>query len=442
MTLLLLIGGVITITVMLFTDPFGPGSFLAKLHAEIASYFGKRSNSFNTRVDTWNIVLATLSGPDTNVGWIFGIGDFQSRMYLAALHVPIMDGLTIYPAHNAFVQCLCDGGLLRLGIYLIVLGRFFYVAVKRLNAHSKIAVTMILCMATLLIHGGMESTLFLSMDTKGSSILLLFILPLEVESFHAHHPKLADYLAACKADTKKIKYGYEISPSRFAKTAFLYLTPVLVLGVGAGALLSSLGYFGAGADWSFYGLLAAVWLLAPLGYLGIGSAERRKAATFFFTLLILALLGAGIGLMWMNVWATRIAFIAAIVLCPLPFVFRAKTASIYLLTALQTAYLPHFIIGGFLAAAVLLALLVPSDQMSLQIPISLGLGILFVYPCLVALPKGLKLGYPAFEKLRHLDNRILTKSLIREDKIAKKQRRHLDPHFEPHDKRVYLTHPW
>ncbi len=440
-TLLFLIGVVITLSVLIFADPFGPNSFFGKIHAEIASYFGKRSNTFDTRVRTWRIVVDTVSA--SPIALVCGIGDFQSRMYLAALHVPIMERLTIYPAHNALMQSLIDGGLIRLFVYIVVVGRFFYVAAKRVNGHSKIAMVMILCFVTTLLHGFMESTLFLAMDTKGSSLLLLCFLPLEVESFHASHPKLATYLEACKGDAKKVRRVYEVSPTGFAKIAFFYLTPLMVLGAGVGALASSMGYLGMTADWSYYGIFLASWLIAPLGYLGIGTKAKRKGSAFWYTVLILTLMGAGIGLMWWNVWAPRIAFIAIVVLGPLPFVFRAKTASIFLPKALKTAYLPHLLIGASLCGLTLLGLLVPAQQWSLQIIVSSTLAILFLYPCFVAIPRNLKLGYPLYDKLHHLDCRILALSLIREEKLAKKQFRRLDPTYTPpHEKRIYLTHPW
>ena len=441
MTLLLLIGGVIAIVVLLFTDPFGPGSFLAKLHAEIGSYFGVKGKTFSTRVATWNIILDTLSS--TNMGWAFGIGDFQSRMYLAARHVPIMDGLTIYSAHSAVMQTLVDGGLLSLAVHLIVLGRFFYVVIKRMSAHSRIAFTSLLCFLILLLHGTMEAPQFLSMDAKGTSILLLTVLPLEVEAFHAKHPKLKGYLEACKVNAKKTSFSYEYSPLRFAKVSLLFLTLFLVLGVGVGAVASNLGYFGQGWDWSVYGLFIGIWFFAPLGYLGIGTLVKRKAACFWLTVFLFAYVGLGIGFSWQSAMVGRIAFVASIVTCLIPFVFRAKTALNYLPSTLKTAYLPHFFIGGALLGGTLLALLIPAQLGSLQIVVSLSLSILFLYPCLIALPKKLRLGYPLFDKLMHLDLRILAKSLLREEKIERKQAHHFNPRYQPpREKRIYVTRPW
>ncbi len=440
-TLLLLIGGVIAITILIFTDPFGPGSFLAKIHEEIASYFGKRSRTFVTRVDTWNIVIQTLT--DSKLGWPFGIGDFQSRIYLAVRHVPTGDGLVIYAAHSSALQSLVDGGLVGLAIHLIALGYILFIAIKRLSAHSKIGMVMLLCFVTMLLHGTMESSNFLSMDIKGFGILVQFVLPLEVETFHASHSKLGDYLETCKGDAKKVRYRYETSPVRFCKLAFLFLTPAMILGIAVGAFLQSKGYPGMDFDWSCYLLLAVVWMLAPLGYLGIGTMAKRKAATFWFTVLVLALLGGGIGLGWLSVWVSRIAFIAALLLCPLPFVIHAKTASISISDAFLEAYLPHFLIGFSLVGLSLLCLLIPAGEASLQVVFSLSFAVVLAYSCLISFPRKLKLGYPLVEKLHHVDARILAKSLLREERLAVKQLRRLNPGYvPPREKRIYLTHPW
>ena len=435
--LLLMIGAAITLAILLFTDPFGPGSTLAKLHAEITSYFGVRSKTFSTRVATWNIILQTLDSP---FAWEFGIGDFQSRLYLGALHVPTVDGPSLYPAHNSFMQCLIDGGLIRLGVYLVVLGRFIYLAIKRLGSHSRTAMALLLCFIALMFHGFMESTVFLSMDTKGFTSMIMLFLPLEIEAFKAAHPEVDEYLLACKTDVRKIRYGYEYSPLRYAKIAFFFLTPAFLLGTGVGAIASRLGYFGIPADWSYYALFAMAWLLGPLAFLGLGASRSRGTGAGFFAALIIVIVGAGVGLMWLNVWATRIAFFALLLLCPLPFIINAKTASISLSKALKTAYLPHILIGGFLFGGTMFALLIPTEMASIQILVSLSLGLLFLYFFLISLPASLKLSFPFADKLAHVDARIVAKSVIREERLGKRKVRRPNTNFVPSfvEKTIYI----
>ncbi len=433
--LLLLIGSTIAVIVLVFADPFGPDSFFGKLHSEAASYFGTRHSTFDTRVATWNIILDTISNP---LAMICGIGDFQSRIYLSLLHVPSFKGIILYPAHSAFLQCLIDGGLIHLFVYLVVLGRFFYVAIKRINAHSRIVYPIFFAAVALLFHGTMETTTGMEMTTKGFAILTLIYLPLEIESFHARHPALQKYLNDCKSDVKKRKYAYEISPIRRAKMALYFLTPLFVIGVGVGAVTFHMGYLGIPGDWSYYLLWFVAILFAPLSYFAIGHANKTKAATFFFTLALLAILGGGIGLLWINAWFTRIACAILFLVCQLPILLKAKTCFTQFEDYFNQAYFPHLLVGGSLTALSLLALLIPEAEYSLFVPIIMVPTVLILCPALLAMPKKMKLAYPFAEKFHHFGARVLAKSVIRQEKLAAKEARRLNPHpVEVPPKRIY-----
>lgn len=431
-TFLLLVAFTIAATVMIFTDAFGPGSFFTKIHDQITSYTGPRNSAFETRVDTWNMVFGSLTHP---LYWLFGAGEWQSRLYLSLIHVGLANGVQTYPAHNTLMQCLIDGGLLKVVLYLILSIRFFYVCILRISDKSKIALPILFVFIALLLHGIMESDVFLNMDTKGFAQLLFLFLPLEIEYFQAKHPAIKQYLEDYRVDAYQEKAVYRLSPVTMGKVAFLFLTPLSVLGIGVGGVLSIRGMFGMQADWSYYGLFLVAFLLGPLAFYATGYAKKRKAAVSWLIVPFVFSLIAGIGFMWFNIIYTRVAFFVLIGVCLLPVILHLGKAISKLGCLVVRAYLPHLALGGVSAGLFFALLAIPETAFSHHIVAVSGIGFLFLYGMLA---NAFKLTFPVNELFHRFDCHLTALSLVREDRLGKKQFKRFYPDYQPpHPKRVY-----
>ena len=431
-TFLLLLAFIITATVMIFTDAFGPGSFFAKIHSEIASYTGPRRSAFETRMATWNLIFNSLTNP---LSWIFGAGEFQSRLYLSLLHTGLADGIELYPAHNTLMQCVIDGGILKLALYMIISIRFFYVTIRRLSEKSSIAMPILLVFISLLFHGFMESDVFLNMDTKGFAQLLFLFLPLEIEYFQAKHPAIKQYLEDYRADAYPEKAVYRLSPATMGKIAFLFLTPLCVLGIGVGGVLSIRGMFGMQADWSYYGLFLVAFLLGPVAFYATGYAKKRKAAVSWLIVPFIFALIAGIGFMWFSIIYTRVAFFVLIGVCLLPVILHPGKVISKLGCLVVRAYLPHLALGGVSAGLFFALLAIPETAFSHHIIAVSGIGFLFLYGMLA---NAFKLTFPVSDFFHRFDCHLTARSLVRQDRLDKKQFKRFYPDYQPpHPKRVY-----
>ncbi len=438
-TLLLFIIGVIALTVMIFADAFGPGSVFAKIHRQIDLYFSGRSTTFVTRVDTWNVIIKAFTNP---ISWIFGAGDFQSRIYLSVFHGATGEVLDVYPAHNGWMQMIIDGGFLRLGVYAIVLIRVLYVAIARTGRRSKIAWPILFGIIAMSLHGFMESTSFLCMDTKGFSLLLFLVLPIEIEHFQAKHPAVVGYVASFKTNCPKTRFGYEYTPMRMAKISLYFLALLFVLTVGVGAIFFHMGYGRVEDDWSFYVLFGLVLMCAPFGYYALGFARKKKRAVRWFTLGLILLLGSAAAAMWFNPLITRIGCAVVFLYALFPVWFHPKDVFHGLDDLLRQAFLPYLLIVNIICIADFMGFLIPEAEFSPHIIIAMTAGTLFLYFTLIALPKKAKLAYPFAEKWSHFDARVVSISLKREDKRDRKQVKHLDPTYEPpRQKRIYAYRP-
>ena len=439
-TLLLFFGGIIAVIVMTFTDAFGEGSLFAKLHREITSYSSGSRTSFQTRVATWNIIIQTVSANPLSL--FFGIGEFQSRVYLALLHVPTLDGLHSYPAHNGIMQCFLDGGIVKLALCLLLIARFFYLVAKCAGLKQRLVWPILFVFLTMMIHGFMETTGFLFADTKSFTILFFCFLPLEISAFQGKHPSLVAYLKDYREQKESPKTVYEVSPVRMAKIASLVLTPICVIGVGVGLLLSQRGY--AFFDWSYFALWGVAFFLIPFGCYCLGFKKGRKTGIGLFVGGVIAILVYGFYLMQTDIMATRIAFFGSLAVCLVPALFHLKSVFVSL-GKLILGELPFLLLGASFLGCFLLSLCVPAEQFSIQILASFGITILFLYPVFITWLGRFRLGYPLDQMWHRFDARRTSLSLKREEKLLKKQQWKRKPkkvEKEPLPKRIYTYRPW
>ena len=433
-TLVLLVGFIVAMTVMVFADAFGPGSFFTKIHNQITSYTGTGSNSsaFETRVATWNMIFGSLTNP---ISLLFGAGEWQSRLYLCLTHTGLAHGMEAYPAHNTLMQCLIDGGLLKVILYLIVTIRFVYVCIRRIGDKSKIAFPILFIFVALLCHGIMESDVFLNMDTKGFTQLGFLFLPLEIEHFQAKHPAVEKYLQDYRQDASKETAIYRLSPSTMGRIAFLFLTPLCVLGIGVGAVLSVRGMFGMAADWSYYGIFLVAFLLGPLAFYALGYAKKQKTAASWFIVPFVFVFVAGVGFMWFDVLYTRVALFVLLALCLVPVLLRPRQVVSKPGHFLVRAYLPHLVLGAIALALFLPLLAIPESAFSHHVIVLFGISFLFLYGLLA---NAFRLTFPVNEMFHRYDCHLTALSLVRQDRLDAKQFKRFYPNYvPPHPKRVY-----
>ena len=430
--LLLCIGAIIAGVVLVFSDAFGSGMLFAKIHAEIKYIFDGNVETFTTRVETWNQILDALANP---IQLLFGLGDFQSRLYCSLLHVPLANGIMAYPAHNGWLQALADGGLLRLCFYLFLTIRFLYVCISRIGSKSRTSWPILLAFLAMLLHGVMESTGFLNMDTKGFALLLFLILPSEIEHYQARHPHIKRYVDAYKVNAIKPTVLCSMSPKRFATVALLIITPLAVIGFGV-------GLFGLVHpeqclifDWSYFGLWLLVSLLAPFSLFCLGTCKWRRVLGVLFGLSLITAIEIGIGFMAIDAIYSRVAFFLVLALCLLPALRHPVTNARAVLSLLMRAYLPYLFIGGCLFGVFVLPVLLSN---SIHTLVMCGMSIVLVYVILMIWLRLLRLAYPLDERFRLFNIYATGLSVVREEKREAKQQRKYGPKPVPsRPKRIY-----
>lgn len=436
---LVILGGIIALTVMVFTDAFGKGSVFAKLHREITSYTEGRT-SFKTRVETWNIIGTALSGNPLTL--LFGAGDYQGRVYLALLHIPTVDGIQVYSAHNSVMQCLIDGGLLKLGAYLILLIRFVYLCARAIGRKKAYAFSILFVMITMIGYGMMENASFLSMDAKGFTLLFFCFLPLEIERFQEKRPGVAAYLEQYRLENTKQKFVYDVSAICLGRIALLVLTPLAALGIGFGVVLASKGYIPA-LDWSYYALWGAGVVSFPFGLYCIGHGKHRKGLGALFTVVSILVLELGLGWTGIDARASRIAFYVLLGLGLLPLLFHFKASFLSFGKFILQAYIPFFFLGSSLFGLTMCLFLFPVAEFSLFHVVMAGVICLYAYPLLVTCLSRFGLGYPLSLQWQRFDSRLTALSLQREKRIElpplKKKK---EQGNEVVQKRIYVYRPW
>ncbi|MCR5349178.1 MAG: hypothetical protein K6E59_06210 [Bacilli bacterium] len=425
----------ITLAVLVFTETGGPTSLFARIGKTLKeAQFSE--NSGQLRIVTWNRIMNTL---DTPIRKIFGVGDGQSLTYLGILEDnKLADGsIGPYYAHSGFMQQIFSGGFLRFGFYLVLLARFVYLCIKGMKRKTRLAWPCLICMGALLLRSSFESTSFLQADTKGVTVYLLLVLPIEVDEFLAKHAEIKGYeqQALSVAQTGRFRYRYDFSPLRMAKVALLFVTPICAIGLGAFPQLLRLLHVQGVAQGAYYALFAATFISAPFGFYCIGHhADHEDRAIFG------GLLGAGYGLCLLGGLITfNLIPIAAYILAGVillltlvAFLFHARSVVHFRERLFAHAYLPHLGILACLAGLASLAYLIPETQLSVYVPIILAIAIFVGYVIVIYTPLGEEFAYPLNVELERFDFRRTALGIPKEEAMEEKQTYYLKAgHMRP-----------
>ena len=421
----------ITFAILIFAEVGGDTSFFARLGKVLKSaQFSDTAGRL--RIDTWQRIIDSLNTP---LKWVLGVGEPQCYYFLGLLENPSDAGISIYYAHSGFMHQLLAGGLLRLGLYLLLLARFVYLCVKGAKRHSRVAWPVFICMGALLLRSCFETTAFLGSDTKAITVYLLLVLPIEVDEFLATHPEVKGYEEEARPDANKLYYRYDMTPMRMAKIAFFFMTPISALMLGASTQFSYNGYLGNWITWSFYAMWALGFLCVPFGFYCIGHHADKADRRIYGGLLGFGYAAALIAGSLCGKYAPIVTIICMAVipvLTLITYLLHARSVHHFRQKLFLHAYLPHLIICGVLVGLTNLGFLIPDAQKSLFNPIMMSAAIIVIYLGVVYSLPGQELAFPVYISLQRFDCRRTAIGIPKQAAMEYKQtyylcRGHMDP---------------
>lgn len=426
LALLLYIGGFVTLIVLLTTKCLGPNNFLTKV-SEALSKASFHNGAFDTRVEIRNQIIGLMNTP---IRWVFGVGDTQSLYYLGAMSQPKEAGL-IFFAHSGFFHQLLSGGLVRVLAYVVILVRILYLVVILNAKKSKIAWPCLIFMGAMILHGCLENTSFLAMDTKGATLYLLVVLPLEVEKHVKidHAEEVGAYNEALKEEADKRYYQYEYTPLQLARITFTHITPLVILGLGMGPLFFNMGLFRGYDRWIYYAMWIEGFFCLPLGAYCIGlhpDKVDRKVYGWLYMGGLITFFALAMPLFrdYPIIGYIAVGVIPGLTL--LAVLFHWKSFWQFRQRLLLRAYLPFTLIAGSLIGLCLLGYLIPKNQQSLFNPIFIGAAAMLAYASIMLTKPGERLAYPEPIWWLHGDNRHSARGLLKEERLEAKQDRFLE----------------
>lgn len=162
--------------------------------------FKKDFKTISNRIPNWSNALSVLNSP---IDWIFGKGykTFDSAIsYRYAL---------IYGHGNTFV----DSGLIAIVgsfgaigaliyLFFIIFTIYMFAKINKAKKGAK-AVIPFVGFFFMLIHGIFENTIFLSFDTKGVVISMMFIMPILIEYNNVKRVELTEYVKTVDIPVKR-----------------------------------------------------------------------------------------------------------------------------------------------------------------------------------------------------------------------------------------------
>ena len=382
-SVLVFFGIIITYVILKFTLP--PDNFIVRF-ADGIIY--RSLGSYSSRIDIWNAQLAILS--ENPIRYVFGIGEKQAWVITGAFA-----NLTYFaPSHNALLNQVFCGGVIRLLIYFVLVGYIFYKAITSVK-RSKV---MPLCLGmtiVFMIHGLGEDTSFLNGEGKAFIIFLLSVLPILVESHLEQEAEaIREYKANAVVPKPLPKYVY--SPIVRTRLAFFFSFFIIVTIVGGLPLLQQAGHLRAFNEFQILALGGAALIFFPMSIYCLSINRDRSLRNFLtviYSLLFIGIaipvllvpgqwliIGIGIGVMAL---LTLLAFIAhpkAIPAVKEGFFLRAFLPFISLSLILYVPYLLVRLYDGGVATTYHLVALLVLEVFAAAIFFATPFGHRLIYP--------------------------------------------------------------
>ena len=413
----LLLGATITLAVCIFAQVGGEGSLFYRLGATLKrDHFSDTSGA--QRLVTWQRIFDTLSTP---MKLICGVGDTQAYYYLGAIELPPSEGVIAY-AHNGFFHQLLSGGLIRLVFYFGLIVRFVYLCFSSKGSYRRYGMGALLVMIGIFARSCLETTSFLSMESKGALLLLSFIAPVETVAFLSKHRETKGYEKEALGNLVPQKREFKLSPVSMAKLCFLLLTPVIAFMIAVFPVL--VGPRSAG----FYISMAGAFLLLPFAFYCVGHCEDpfdRGLYSFLIMLFTLPAVSLGV-IMEPSMPALSYLGIAVVSLVTLiAFLCHVRSVFIFRYPLFLHAYLPYLLLFGLMVGLGSLLYLIPAELFSVYNPIMMAIGLLGLYCAFMFSPLGDRLSYPWPERVNALDARLEAKAIVKEDVLSDKEDNYL-----------------
>ena len=433
------IGGFVTLLCLILNEVGPEWFFIARLGRAMKNSFFVSHNA-EMRLRTWNTIFGLLEGP---IKLIFGLGDRQTLFYLGGIECLPNVSLISY-AHNGFMQALFNGGLLRVGIYLILVIRFGYLCVRSLKTGTRVAWAAILTFVALMARGMFETTAFLSAEGNGLSFFLIAMLPVEVDNFLRKHPEVRVYEDNVLETEKAPTYAYEYNPLRVAKLTFLFLTPIAALAIGY--VPHVLRAFGFETPASYYVLWSFIYLIMPFAMYCIGHHASHVDRAVYGTLTALAFVGcsvAGSIVIYLVDDAMGYYFIApASAVALVAFLCHRKSVTEIRDRLFSHGYVPHLIMLAFLLVPSVVLWFTPVNQASLYVAV-IGpsvLSLAMYLNCLLS-KYGNEIAYPLSKRLEAFDCRRTARGIHKERRLVDAQNKYMTkPPKEPKPGKTYYVH--
>ena len=414
--------GIITLIVCIGMEA-GPANMPI---ARIGQYMKKQFFSTEVgrlRLRTWSTIFYDML--NTPIRLIFGVGDTQGLFYLGAIEFDPAVSVISY-SHNGFFQNLLNGGLLRLAIYLGILCRFFYLCVASLKRKSHLGWAAIITAFAILLRGMFETTSLLSAEGNGLSFFVLAVLPIEVEAFLAKHPEVEGYEVQAIPDAEKTKFVHEYPPLRCAKIAFLFVTPVVALGLGP--VPHILFAFGQTVPASYYAVLVASFLLIPFAFYCLCHHADHSDRAIYGTLLGIVLIASSLAGAIVSFFVPLVGWIAVGVIAfftLLTYLFHCVSVARFREKLFLHAYLPHLLICGVLVGVSSALYFIPAEMNTPMVPIVATLMIFVMYTNCFHTRWGYEMTYPLCLRLQAWDCRRSAIGTRKEVRMAAKQNHYL-----------------
>jgi len=181
-------------------------------------------DTMSSRVNIWKLCVQELNSP---LRIIFGAGDGNFMWLLG----PMMDNgiVRLGYTHNGILAMLDYGGIVRLIVYLAMLGYFLILVIKNFRKGHPNTFVCLLSFLLFFIHSFVETTSFMGADSKSLSLLIMIYLPVLIDHYQDCHKEIQVEQSAAFAAYPPSKVHYSLTDVQTARLWLAFATPILLL---------------------------------------------------------------------------------------------------------------------------------------------------------------------------------------------------------------------
>jgi len=190
----------------------------------IDAFTDTSEDTISSRINIWKLCVQELNSP---LRIIFGMGDGNFMWLLG----PMMnDGdVRLGYTHNGILAMLDYGGIVRLIVYLAMLGYFLILVIKNFRKKHLNTFVCLLSFLLFFIHSFVETTSYMGADSKSLSLLIMIYLPVLIDHYQDCHKEIQTEQSSAFAAYPPSKVIYPLSDVQAACLWLAFATPVLLL---------------------------------------------------------------------------------------------------------------------------------------------------------------------------------------------------------------------